>query len=240
MKTPEFRVAEQLTSIFENGTTKIQYGYCEDLGDGRGFTCGRAGFTTRDGDVYEVIQQYSQQVPDNPLAKFLPELKRLYQQESDDTSGLSGYKRIWKSLGNDKVFRAAQDHVIYEIYYCPAMKYAKKAGITTALGKAIFFDTIIQHGEGEDPDGFPALVKRTIKKMGGKTPQTGADEKTWIATFLDVRRADLAHSFDADTRAEWAESVGRVDTFKQLVKKGKWDLTVPFTVEWEGEKYHIL
>lgn len=233
------RRAEQLTSIFENGITQLQYGYCEDLDDGRGFTCGRAGFTTRDGDAYEVVKRYTEIAPGNLLAKYLPVLKKLNDQGSDDTSDLSGYDTEWKKLGNDNAFRSAQDHVVDQTYYLPAMKRAQDIGVTTALGKAIFYDSIIQHGEGDDPDGFPALIERTTQRMGGKTPKTGADEKEWIATFLDVRREDLAHSYEPSTREEWADSVGRVDTLKQLVTMGNWDLKGPFTVHWEGGSYRI-
>src|ERR1041385_503456 len=39
--------ALELISVFENGTIELQYAYVEDLGDGRGYTCG-LGFTTAD------------------------------------------------------------------------------------------------------------------------------------------------------------------------------------------------
>ena len=45
--------ADALISIFENGTPKIQYGYAENIRDGRGITAGRAGFTTATGDALE-------------------------------------------------------------------------------------------------------------------------------------------------------------------------------------------
>jgi Glycosyl hydrolase family 46 len=45
------RRAEQLTSIFENDTTELQYAYVEDLHDGRGITAGRAGFNAA-ADLY--------------------------------------------------------------------------------------------------------------------------------------------------------------------------------------------
>src|SRR5437870_4798044 len=53
------RRAEQLTSLFENGRIELQYSYAEDLGDGRGITTGRAGFTTADGDALEVVTLYT-------------------------------------------------------------------------------------------------------------------------------------------------------------------------------------
>jgi chitosanase len=237
------RRAEQLTSIFENGTTEIQYGYVENLDDGRGYTCGRAGFTTGTGDAYIVVKRYTNRVPHNPLAKFLPELKRLNSlskdsDEREDVSRLIGFKKAWESLGDNKVFRAVQDEVVDELYYQPAMNRASQVGIQTALGKAIFYDTIIQHGDKDDPDGLPALIAVTKMKVGG-TPKTEINDKKWISTFLDVRRADLAHAHDPDTRKEWAKSVGRVDSLKQLVKSGNFDLNGPFTIEWEHEYYTI-
>lgn len=237
------RRAEQLISIFENGTTEIQYGYVEYLGDGRGYTCGRAGFTTGTGDALEVVKRYTKRVPNNPLVQFLPELERLNalpedSKERDDVSGLEGFAEAWESLADDKIFRAAQDEVVDEWYYQPALNRANQVGIQTALGKVIFYDTIIQHGEGDDPDGFPALIAVTKKKMGG-TPNTGIDEKKWLAAFLQVRRADLAHAHNPDTRDEWAESVGRVDSLMQLLRSGNFDLHGPFTIEWEGDYYTI-
>src|SRR5690348_1229720 len=43
--------AEMLTSLFENGTPVTQYAFAQDIGDGRGITAGRAGFTTGTGDL---------------------------------------------------------------------------------------------------------------------------------------------------------------------------------------------
>jgi hypothetical protein len=36
----------QITSTFENSTLELQYDYVENIGDGRGITAGRAGFTS--------------------------------------------------------------------------------------------------------------------------------------------------------------------------------------------------
>ena len=110
------RRAEQLTSIFENDTTELQYAYTEDLHDGRGITAGRAGFTTRDGDALQVVEIYTKKLPQNNLAKFLPELKRLKTENSGDTSHLRGYADEWKKAAHDPAFRAAQDQVVDQAY----------------------------------------------------------------------------------------------------------------------------
>lgn len=229
LNTDQKRRAEQLTSIFENGKTEIQYGYVEALDDGRGYTCGRAGFTTATGDALEVVEVYTKAVPNNKLKKYLPELRRLAKDESDDISNLKGFASAWRSLGNDKAFRAAQDKVNDSLYYQPAMKRSENAGLKTALAKAVMYDTVIQHGDGDDPDSFYALIKRTNKKMGG-SPKDGIDEKKWLNKFLDVRYDDLMNPSDEDTQDEWRESVARVDVFRDIVKEKNYNLNGPIHV----------
>ncbi|MEC0251175.1 chitosanase, partial [Bacillus halotolerans] len=215
--------------IFENGTTEIQYGYVEPLGDGRGYTCGRAGFTTATGDALEVVEVYTKAVPNNKLKKYLPELRRLAEEESDDISNLKGFASAWRSLGNDKDFRAAQDKVNDRLYYQPAMKRSENAGLKTALAKAVMYDTVIQHGDGDDPDSFYALIKRTNKKAGG-SPKDGIDEKKWLNKFLDVRYDDLMNPADPDTRDEWRESVARVDVLRSVAKSNNYNLNGPINI----------
>jgi chitosanase len=229
--------AEQLTSLFENNNLTLQYGYAEALGDGRGITCGRAGFTTGTGDAYAVVKLYTERKLENSLAKYLPELERLNSAEdSGDTSRLNGFIEDWKIEANDPIFRQAQDEINDRLYYRPAMDYAKNLCVTSALGKAILYDTIIQHGNGDDLDSLPALLKRT-EGMAGGTPKTGINEAVWLSDFLSVRRNDLAHAYDAETRQEWAKSVSRVDVFMEILNVGNLDLKGPIEIsnkDYEG------
>lgn len=80
------------------------------------------------------------------------------------------------------------------------------------------YDTVIQHGDGDDPDSFYALIKRTNKKAGG-SPKDGIDEKKWLNKFLDVRYDDLMNPANHDTRDEWRESVARVDVLRSIAKE---------------------
>lgn len=226
------RRAEQLTSIFENSKTDIQYGYVEHLPDGRGYTCGRAGFTTATGDALEVVEEYTKVVPNNKLKKYLPELRRLADIESDDVSNLKGFDSAWRSLGDDKDFRAAQDTVNDRLYYQPAMNRSDTIGLKTALAKAVIYDTIIQHGEGDDLDSLNSLIKRANKKAGG-SPKDGVDEKKWLNKFLDVRYDDLMNPSDPDTRDEWRESVARVDVLRSVAKANNYNLNGPINVHSE-------
>ena len=66
------RRAAQITSTFENSTTELQYDYAENIGDGRGITAGRAGFTSATSDLLLLVRRYTELKPDNPLAPYLP------------------------------------------------------------------------------------------------------------------------------------------------------------------------
>lgn len=231
------RRAKQLMSLFEHGTTDLTKGYseCYQLYDGRGYTCGIIGFTSGTGSVYEVTERYNEVVPNNLLSPYLDELK---DKDGDDVSGLDGFTSAWKQSVKDPKFIEVQDEIAYKNYYKFAADHAKKVGIQTSLGKAIFYDSLIQHGDGDDPDSFQALIERTSKKMNG-TPKSGIDERTWIFAFLDVRRADLEHAYEESTREEWAESVDRVDSLKEIANSGNFDLNGPIIFKWEGRSYKI-
>jgi chitosanase len=234
------RRADQLVSAFENSTTQIQYGYAENLHDGRGVTSGRAGFCTGTGDAVVVVERYTARVPGNPLARFLPELRRLANEESSDTSRLpeAAYVKAWKQAAGDQVFRQVQDQVVDEMYFNPAMRHADQAGLTTALARAELYDAIIQHGDGSDPDGIGALLRRTRSKAGG-TPATGVDERTWLGSFFEVRIADLQNPANSDSRDEWAESVDRVRSVQRIARTGNYDLHGPITFTAFGDRFTI-
>ncbi|WJV44681.1 chitosanase [Streptomyces flavofungini] len=240
------RRADQLVSVFENGTTRIQYAYAENLHDGRGVTAGRAGFTTDDGDALEVVRAYTKREPDNPLARFIPALRRLADGEGAGEADADGsrprafpdtdYIAAWKRAAADPVFREVQDAQVDDRYFTPALRAAEKAGLRSPLAVAELYDASIQHGNGSDGDGLPALVRRTTAKAG--TPAE-AGEKAWLNAFFDVRVHDLTHPVNPDTADEWRESVDRVEALRRLAESGHQALDGPFTVTAFGSRYTI-
>ncbi len=224
--------ADRLINIFEHGTTEFRYGSAEVLSDGRGITFGRAGFTTRTGDGHEVIERYTAAKPENPLARYRPRLEVLAREESGSTDGLEGFLEAVHQAAGDPLFRQAQDRLQEELYYQPAARRGDALGLKTALARAAIYDALVMHGGGDDPDGLPALLERTRAEVGG-TPATGVDEAAWLAAFLRVRRADLAHAANPQTRAVWARSVGRVDVWRSLADQGNWDLHGPIVLRGE-------
>jgi hypothetical protein len=234
LTSQEKRRAEELTSLFENSTTTLQYGYAENIHDGRGITAGRAGFTSGTDDMWDVVRDYTKKKPNNPLAKFLPRLAQLHalpddSKERGSTKGLEGLVAAWKEAAKDPAFRAVQDAAVDRMYFKPSQAHVRELGLTTPLAQGELYDAIIQHGDGDDADGLPALIAATNAKAGG-TPKSGVDEKTWLGDFLEVRKADLAHAHDPATRKEWAESVDRVGVYQDLLDAGNLDLRGPITV----------
>ncbi|KAH9419589.1 chitosanase-like [Dermatophagoides pteronyssinus] len=219
---------EEYTSIFENDTTELQYSYCENIHDGRGYTAGRAGFCTGTGDAVEVIRKYSAIKPDNLLKKYIKELEILSKHESGDTSKLHGYCTAWKEAAKDPEFRKCQDEVSDEIYYKPAMHEANQANVQTPLGRCAFYDAIIQHGGGDDPDSLSAIIKLTKKTMNGVV---NGNEKHWIMKFFEKRKYILQHAHNPDTRKEWAQSIDRVDAMIELANQNNWNLNVPMHIK---------
>ncbi len=237
-KRQQRRRADQLISVFENSTTEIQYGYAENIGDGRGVTAGRAGFTTNDGDALKVVRAYAAVAPDNPLARFAPELERLAASGSGDTGGLpeGEYIAAWKQAAEDPAFRQVQDEQVDQRYFGPATDQADRLGLTTALARAELYDASIQHGNGGEYDALPALIGRTTAKVG---PPSAAGERAWLDAFFDVRVDDLTNPANASTADEWRTSVDRVECLRRIAATGNDDLDGPFTVTAFGSGYTI-
>jgi chitosanase len=229
--------AARVISTFENSTTDIQYGYAENIADGRGITAGLVGFTSRTGDLYEVVGRYARQRPDSPLAGYLPALEEV--NGSDSTEGLDGFADIWKQTSQtDPLLNRIQDQVADELYFRPAMTLAQQVGVRSALGELIIWDTAVQHGGGDpngDPDGLPAITNEVVAQHGNVT----GDEAAWLAEFLRVRRAHLMDPADESTRDAWRASVSRVDALQSILDSGNLDLRPPLAWDVYGDHFTL-
>jgi chitosanase len=230
--------AESLTSLFESDSIHPCYACVEVLGDGRGVTAGRIGFTSATGDLLLLVQRLTAERPTNSLARYLPRLNELAASRSNSIASLEGIAVAWQREAKQVDMRAIQDALYDELYWQPSFRLALKLKITSALGIAILGDSMVQHGDGDDPDGVFAIAARTTKRSGG-TPGAQISEAQWLRTFLSMRRADLAHAYDPDTREVWAASVTRVDVLRQLLDDGKWDLNTALVIHTGGYDIRI-
>src|SRR3954464_12405167 len=86
---------DKLISQFENSTSRIQYCYVVALDDGRGYTVGRAGFTSATGDLLEGAERYARVVPSNPLADLIPTLREKARNGDGSLHGLEDLPDAW-------------------------------------------------------------------------------------------------------------------------------------------------
>ncbi|MET7273320.1 chitosanase [Streptomyces flaveolus] len=224
-------LAQQLVSSAENSTTdwRSAYGTIEDLGQGDGYTAGIIGFCTGTHDLLALVEHYTEDHPDNGLAKYLPALREV--DGTDSHEGLDpGFTAAWEAEAKLPAFRKAQEEERDRVYFQPSVRLAKLDGLGT-LGQFVYFDAMVFHGPDSDADGFYSLRELAMKKA--KTPADGGSEKAYLDAFLDVRReAMLAKRPDIDT--------SRVDTAqRRFLKAGNLDLKTPLVWEMYGDTYKL-
>ena len=224
-------IAMQLVSSAENSTLewRKQYRYLEDIDDGRGYTGGLIGFCSGTGDMLELVRRYTRAHPDNPLARFLPALRRV--NGTDSHAGLGGpFVRAWHRAARTHGFRRAQDAERDRVYFDPAVRRAKRDGLRT-LGQFIYYDAMVMHGPGSDRLSFGGIRRAAMRRVA--TPAEGGSEVRYLDAFLDVRRRVM--------RSEEAhEDTSRIDTAqRRFLRERNLDLRPPLTWHVYGDRYHI-
>jgi chitosanase len=202
-----------ITNVFEVGKAEADYVYVEDLNDGRGYTVTNYGFVTREREVAQVIAHFAAKVPTTELKAFIPHLPP--RGKGVDTSSLKEFPAAWMSAAKGSVEMAdACESVADRLYFNPAMKAAEEFKLTSALGRAIVYDTILQHGDGNDPDSLRGIYKKTMAAIDGVTT---INEIDLLYAFLEVRRDVLQHATDKSTALAWSKSVTRVDALQNIL-----------------------
>jgi chitosanase len=221
------QVSESLSNVWLHDTQESVYHLCENLEDGQGLTCGRANFTTSRGDILQLVESWTRFKPKNPLARFLPELRRLVVDEtnSSDVSNLRGFESGWEKAMSDMSFLVYQDETLDTFYYEPAMSLAKLIGVQFPLSKAVLYDTMIQHGANNGTDSIQAIVLGS-----GSLPDSPAQEKAWLSRFLTERRSVLTEPSTEGLRKTWPQTVDRIEGYIQIMKDENWDFNPPIYV----------
>ena len=116
-------IAMEIVSSNENSSLdwKAQFSYIQDIHDGRGYTAGIIGFCSGTGDMLQLVEAYTKTEPSNPLAKYIPALKRVNGTPSHKGLGRP-FVLAWKLAAKDSVFRQAQDHERDAVYFNPAVE----------------------------------------------------------------------------------------------------------------------
>lgn len=227
-------IALQLVSAAENSTLdwRAQYDYIEYNVEGndsenRGYTGGLVGFTSRTGDMLDLVKYYSHIAPGNLLEKYTPALEAV--NGSSATTGLGkAFVYDWQAAANaaDGKFKAAQDYERDRIYFTPAVKLAKKDGLQ-ALGQFIYYDASVTHG----PEGLAAI--RAATRQSTRPPTEGGSEISYLDNFLDMRTIEMHKELGH-------QDTSRLDTMqRKLLNERNLTLHTPFTVAVYGDDYTI-
>jgi Glycosyl hydrolase family 46 len=217
------RRIKAISNVFEVGRPEPDYGYVENLGDGRGYTVTQYGFCTYNSEVAQVIDRYVRHVPGTPLKRFLPQLPPIKWSNQE----LNGFAAAWRKENKaSKLLGVACDEEADALYFRPAVEAAAAVGIHSAIGKSIFYDTLLQHGASTDPDSLPQILQRTIEENGDVDSSSEAE---FLRAFLAIRRAVLEEPANRETREVWRASARRVDALLNLLNTNP-DLVPPIEV----------
>ncbi len=219
--------AMRLVSSAENSSLdwRAQYGYIEDIGDGRGYTAGIVGFCSGTSDMLALITEYTRRKPDNRLARFLPALRTV--DGSDSHAGLDpGFTTAWKAAAADPVFQKTQEDERDRVYFGPAVTLARTDGVR-ALGQFAYYDAAVMHGMS----GLRHIRADALR--AAKPPRQGGDEIAWLTAFLDARVREM--------RTEEAHSdTSRVDTAQRVFLANRnLDLNAPLAWSVYGDRFSI-
>jgi chitosanase len=226
-------IAARLVASAENSTLdwRGQYGAIEDIGDGNGYTAGIVGFCSGTNDMLQLVEYFSKEHPDNPLARYLPALRAVDGTDSHEGLG-EPFEAAWAKTAKDPAFRAAQDEIRDRIYFDPAVRLAKMDGLST-LGQFIYYDAMVLHGPGIGPQGFYGIREAAMKVAG--TAAEGGDEKAYLNAFLDAGRAVIKQQ-----KIEQTRDSSRIDTAQRVfLRGGNMDLDTPLVWRVYGETFRI-
>lgn len=229
--TPEQKhVIDCVLAIFETGRvpTAASYSTCTILPDKAGISYGKHQCTDHSGSLDKVVRRYI-----DLGGKHAVELEKYETYLASNASTTVPPKGPWpqwctelvnllKAAGQDPVMHAAQDQVFDEVYWSPAVNIAKGAGIVTALGHLVIYDTCIHSG--------PGMVGKIRNMFAAKAPINGGDEKEWVKSYVNARRGWLAAFPNPIVQG----TVYRPDAFKVIIDAGNWELRTPLVVR--GQK----
>ena len=219
----------KLISSAENSSLnwKAQYAYVEDIDDGRGYTAGIIGFCTSlnmCGDLLELVEYYTSIKPNNALAKYIPALKKTFNNTHDGLDPT--FTSDWKTAAADPIFQQAQDRERDRAYFDPAVNLAISDGLPI-LGQFAYYDAAVVHGY----EGLVSIRARAVKHS--TTPAQGANVTTYMNAFLDERVVEME-------KEAAHEDVSRIETAQRtFLRAGNLTLNTPLRWSVYGDPFEI-
>ena len=220
-------IALELVSSAENSTLnwRGEFGYIEDLGDGRGYTGGIVGFCSGTSDMLALVTDYTRREPGNRLAKYLPALRTV--DGSDSHAGLDpGFTGAWQAAAADPVFQKTQEDERDRMYFAPSVMLARADGVRS-LGQFMYYDAAVMHGMS----GLRGIRSQAL--LAAQIPKQGGDETAWLNAFLDARVREMQTE-------EAHHDTSRVDTAQRaFLNASNLDLNAPLAWKVYGDRFSI-
>jgi chitosanase len=119
---------------------------------------------------------------------------------------------IHSVLEDDYELRQIRHDLSVQLYWDSCLDYCEKLGLQLPISKAVLYDTIIQHGDGNDPDSLGAILSSI-------DTNAAEDEAAWLSEFLHHRQNVLEHACNQEVREVWKESKIRVEVLRQLLEE---------------------
>ena len=163
--------AYNLTQLIESGGKAFAAYQNSDKGI---VSYGCIQFTLQSGNLQDVVERFtakSNSQAASTLRRFLAWPSNLETLRHDQQ-----FASALKSAANEDTMRDAQLAVTKEKFWSPAEAKAADLGLTSALSKAILFDTNVQ-------GGMHTICARTNKRVAGQL----VSEQRYLEVFLDAR-----------------------------------------------------
>ena len=250
---------DMLVAMGENDDTGLNYDYCQNIDDGRGYTIGKVGFCTGTGDFVIVAACYNDLKPGNALAKYWPALTQYadaYITQNANQGDTAAIDTIGGSatqfcadvaaVAADPVFTGCQDAIADADYMSPAAAHAQAMHLSGALTIGFLYDTELNFGEDDDPPtksgkpgtpGALTMIARANADYGTGMPTdfTGKtwEESRWLGYLIKERALAMSNdrtwSRDMDQDATW-EAARRQHTTATNSPESSTDLTMSYDI----------
>jgi hypothetical protein len=176
-------IAFEITGVFETGKPGGDPGTVQTSDTGIiSYGKHQATLASEADSLEKVLDEYINTSDSDTSKKLEPFMDRVRTKDAtlkDDQN----FIQLLKDAGADPKMSEAQDEVFGKNYWEPAMKLADEAGVKSPLGKALIYDSMIQHR----PDTVSKLIERSKAKLEGKE----YTEQEFLQTFAEERKKHL-------------------------------------------------
>ncbi len=188
------RIAGDITGAFEGGKPGTLN--LSDLGI---ISYGKHQATLASGTLYPILKRCTE-LSSSEIAKKMSAYLERVKQRDESLREDRDFIQLLKDAAKEPEMNRAQDEEFARQYWQPSKKAAREAGIKSALGYVILYDTHVHGGMQYD-------LKKTRERLGGKPGDTvgGREitEQEFLRVFVDERiQRNLRISANQKKKAE--------------------------------------